>query len=84
MFYFLLLLSITALYLKKINFYKQKYFIIIFSAILIFSHTGFLFLLPSFLVIFLFSNKNQNFKVMLIEIFFYPIVLFIFFNFDFS
>ena len=67
---FLLLLSITALYLKKINFYKQKYFIIIFSAILIFSHTGFLFLLPSFLVIFLFSNKNQNFKVMLIEIFF--------------
>ena len=64
---YLILLSITALQIKKINFYKQKYLIILFSAIIVFSHTGFLFLLPFFLLVLIFSNKNKKFKIVLKE-----------------
>lgn len=65
---FLFLLSVIALHLKKVNFYQQKYLIILFSAIIVFSHTGFLFLLPAFLIIFLFCNKDKNFKIILKEL----------------
>ena len=64
---YLFLLTITALQIKKINFYKQKYLIILFSAIIVFSHTGFLFLLPFFLLVLVFSNKNKKFKIVLKE-----------------
>ena len=64
---YLFLLTITALQIKKINFYKQKYLIILFSAIIVFSHTGFLFLLPFFLLVLIFSNKNKKFKIVLKE-----------------
>ncbi len=75
---FLLFLSIAAINLKKLPFDRQKYLIIILSAILVFSHTGFLFLLPALLIVFLFSNKNQNFKKILKEIF-YILLSYIFF-----
>jgi len=65
---YLFLLTVTALQIKKINFYKQKYLIILFSAIIVFSHTGFLFLLPFFLLVLIFSNKNKKFKIILKEI----------------
>jgi len=65
---YLFLLTVTALQIKKINFYKQKYLIILFSAIIVFSHTGFLFLLPFFLLVLIFSNKNKKFKIVLKEI----------------
>ena len=65
---YLFFLSVIALYLKKIRFYNQKYFIIISSAIIVFSHTGFVFLLPFFLLLFLFINKNKSFKIILREI----------------
>ena len=64
---YLFLLTVTALQIKKINFYKQKYLIIFFSAIVVFSHTGFLFLLPFFLLVLVFSNKNKKFKIVLKE-----------------
>ncbi len=64
---YLFLLTVTALQIKKINFYKQKYLIILFSAIIVFSHTGFLFLLPFFLLVFMFSNKNKKFKIVFKE-----------------
>ncbi len=57
---FLFLLSVVALYLKKISFYKQKYIIILFSGIIIFSHTGFFFLLPAFILLFIFFNLKQK------------------------
>ena len=64
---YLFLLSVIALHLKKINFYQQKYCIIIFSAVIVFSHTGFIFLLPFFLLLFLFSNKRKDFKIIFRE-----------------
>ena len=65
---FLFFLSFLVLNIKKISFNNQKYLIILFSAISVFSHTGFIFLLPAFLIIFLFSNKNKNPKILLKEI----------------
>lgn len=75
---FLFLLSVVALNLKKIDFYKQKYLIILFSAIIVFSHTGFLFLLAPFLIIFIFINKNKNFKSIFRELSFIVLSLFLF------
>ena len=75
---FLFLFSIIALYLNKISFYKQKYLIILFSGILIFSHTGFFFLLPAFLIIFIFFNKNKKIRVLIKEVLLILSSLFIF------
>ena len=75
---FLFLLSIIALHLKKIDFFKQKYVIILSAAIIVFSHTGFLFLLAPFIIIFLFINKDKNFRLILKEIFFIIFCLFLF------
>ena len=75
---FLFLLSVVALNLKKIDFYKQKYLIILFSAIIVFSHTGFLFLLAPFLIIFIFIKKNKNFKSIFRELSFIVLSLFLF------
>jgi len=65
---YLFLLSIIAVNLKKINFNYQKYVIILFSAITIFSHTGFLFLLPAFLIIFFICNSKKSLKIIIREI----------------
>ena len=75
---FLFLLSVAALHLKKISFYKQKYIIILFSGIIVFSHTGFLFLLAPFIIIFLFINKDKNVKLIFKEIIFIILSLILF------
>ena len=75
---FLFLLSIIALHLKKIDFSKQKYLIILFSGIVVFSHTGFLFLLAPFIIIFLFINKDKSFQLILKETIYIMLSLFLF------
>ncbi len=75
---YLFFLSLIALNLKKINFYHQKYLIILLSAVTVFSHTGFLFLIPSFLIIFLLCNSEKKVLIILKEIFFIILSLFIF------
>ena len=64
---FLFLLSFLCIYLKKINFFNQKYLIIIFSIILIFSHTGFLFFLPNFIILFLLINNSKKLSLLFKE-----------------
>ena len=75
---YLFFLSLIALNLKKINFYHQKYLIILLSAVTVFSHTGFLFLIPSFLIIFLLCNSEKKVLIIFKEIFFIILSLFIF------
>tara|TARA_B100001059_G_scaffold228401_1_gene259426 strand:- start:947 stop:2125 length:1179 start_codon:yes stop_codon:yes gene_type:complete len=75
---YLFFLSLIALNLKKINFYRQKYLIILLSAIAVFSHTGFLFLIPSFLIIYLLCNSDKKVLIIFKEIFFIILSLFIF------
>ena len=76
---FLFFLSMTALYLRKISFFKQKYLLIFTSGILIFSHTGFLFLIPALFLIYIFLNKDKKIKILLKELFiiFLTILLFL-------
>tara|TARA_B100000989_G_C19478852_1_gene444185 strand:+ start:97 stop:1272 length:1176 start_codon:yes stop_codon:yes gene_type:complete len=66
---FLFFLSITALYLKKLSFFKQKYLLILISGILIFSHTGFLFLIPALFLIYIFLNKDKKINILFKELF---------------
>jgi len=65
---FLFFLSFLCVYLRKIKFEFQKYLIIFFSFFSIFSHTGFIFFIPFFLIIFILLNKKQPFRFILREL----------------
>ena len=66
--FFLLLLSFLCLYLRKIKFKYQKYLIIFFSILSILTHTGFLFLVPMFIMLFIILNNKELFKSLFIEL----------------
>ena len=68
-------LSLVCLYLKKINYSWQKYFIILISIITIFSHTGFIFLVPFYLVFFIIINNKKKLIILLKDIFIIIITL---------
>ena len=65
---FLFCLSFLCVYLRKIKFEYQKYLIIFFSFFSLFSHTGFIFFIPFFLIVFILSNKEQTFIFILREL----------------